>query len=64
MSSVQYYITKLSIALQPYKALVGQSAAILSILQLLSPLFSFNEMRKKKSTMGMPFIPFLLIAVL
>lgn len=64
MNSIQYYITKSSIALQPYKALVGQSAAIFSIAQILSPVFMFNSMRKAKSTLGMPFMPFLLIAVM
>lgn len=64
MEFFQSYITPASIALQPYKDLIGQTAAILSILQMLSPIFMFNSMRKAKSTLGMPFLPFLLIGVL
>lgn len=61
---IQSYITRSSIALQPYKALVGQGAMIFSILQMLSPIFMFNNMRKAKSTLGMPFLPFVIGAVL
>lgn len=64
MSFIRDFFTSASIALQPYKSIVGQSAALLSIVQMLSPLFMFNDMRKAKSTLGMPFMPFLLIAVL
>jgi hypothetical protein len=61
---IQSYITSSSIALQPHRALVGQAAMIFSIVQMLSPVFMFNSMRKAKSTLGMPFMPFLIGAVL
>jgi hypothetical protein len=61
---IQSHITRASIVLQPHRALVGQAAMIFSIVQMLSPVFMFNSMRKAKSTLGMPFMPFLIGAVL
>lgn len=64
MDFAQQYLTNASIALQPYKGLVGQMAMIFTIVQILSPVFIFNSMRKAKSTLGIPMLPFLMIAVL
>lgn len=57
-------IDNMSELLQPYRTLIGQMASILKIAQMLSPLAAFNNMRKTKSTLGMPFLPFLIALVL
>lgn len=57
-------IERLSITLQPHKNLVAQAATWLTIAQLLSPFFVLNDMRKAKSTLGMPIIMFLFMPVL
>jgi hypothetical protein len=58
------FINELSEVLQPYKVWVGQFATLLSFAQMLSPLFVFNNMRKAKSTKGIPIIMFLLMPML
>ena len=57
-------ITQMSIALQPYKDTVGLAATWLTIGQMLSPMLVLNDMRKAKSTLGMPVYMFLLGLVL
>lgn len=57
-------ILELSKVLEPYKELIGQAATWFTIGQMLSPIFVFNDMRKTKSTMGIPIIMFLLMPVL
>lgn len=64
MDFVQNYIVKLSVALHPYNDLIGQTGMVVSIMQLLSPIIIFYNMRKAKSTLGMPITIFLIIAVL
>jgi hypothetical protein len=58
------FINELSEVLQPYKVWVGQFVTLLSLAQMLSPLFVFNDMRKAKSTKGIPIIMFLLMPML
>ncbi|KAG5667096.1 hypothetical protein PVAND_015095 [Polypedilum vanderplanki] len=58
---------ELSKILQPYKEIVSQSAQWLTIAQMLSPLLVLNDMRKSKSTKGMPiymFAFFLVVSIL
>lgn len=50
--------------LQPYASVVAKTATVLKVAQMLSPLVIFNNMRKAKSTVGMPFFPMLLGLVL
>jgi hypothetical protein len=57
-------ILRLSITLQPYKDVVSFAATWLTIAQLLSPVFVLNDMRKAKSTLGMPIVMFLFMPVL
>lgn len=57
-------ITQLSMALQPYKGRVALSAQWLTMVQILNPAFVLNNMRKEKSTLGMPVYMFLLGLVL
>jgi hypothetical protein len=57
-------LEEMSEILQPYAGVIAKTATLLKISQMLSPLVIFNNMRKAKSTMGMPFFPMLLGLVL
>ncbi|XP_057652117.1 sugar transporter SWEET1 [Diorhabda carinulata] len=50
---------KLSNTLQPYKNVVGQAASILTIAQFFSGTFICKEIYHKKSTAGIPAVPFI-----
>lgn len=52
-------LARLSLTLQPHRNLVAQAATWLTIAQLLSPIVVLNDMRKSKSTLGMPIVMFL-----
>lgn len=54
----------ISEALLPYEGIVAKSAQWLTIIQMLSPMLMLNDMRKTKSTNGMPVVMFLFFLVL
>lgn len=49
----------LSHALQPYKELVGNVAAIVTVLQMFSGGFVCNDIRKKGTSDGFSPMPFI-----
>lgn len=57
-------LTNLSVLLQPYKEIVGLSAIIITMLQLLAPSMILLDIRKQKSTSEFSIVPFIGGAVL
>lgn len=55
---------RLSAALQPYKAVVGKSAEVVTILQMFSGATMCMDIRKAGKSDAFPFMPFLAGAVL
>lgn len=45
--------------LEPYKEVVGNAAAITTVLQFFSPAFLCNDIRKQGNTENVPIMPFL-----
>lgn len=50
---------RLSASLQPYKAIVGKSAELVTMLQMFSGAFMCNDIRKAGKSDDFPFMPFL-----
>lgn len=55
---------RLSEILQPYKAVVGKSAEVVTMLQMFSGVTMCNDIRKAGKADDFPFMPFLAGAVL
>lgn len=49
----------LSEVLQPYKELVGNAAAIVTVLQMFSGCFVCNDIRRKGTSEGFSPMPFI-----
>jgi len=64
MEALDDFTIAISDVLKPYQSLIGSAAMVLTICQMLSPVFLFNDMRKAKSTMGIPFLPFMMMLLL
>lgn len=52
-------LASLSETLQPYKEVVSNTASIVTIIQLLTPILLLNDIRKAKSSAGFSIVPFL-----
>lgn len=52
-------IASLSDTLQPFKELVANTAAVVTIVQMLAPALMLNDIRKSKSTSNVSIVPFL-----